>query len=102
MNRKQLNSMKEQLPSLSEYSNWTKEQKYIDKVIRCVEMINSCIVYGTDFLNSHYSNSYIEELGYEKVKELYFEQIDYFKTCTILSNVHIDEENVCYSSVVEN
>ncbi len=43
----------------------TKEQEQLHRELDCRDMINSCLCYGYDFLNSSYSKSYIEELGIE-------------------------------------
>ena len=78
----------------------TKEQKQLHKELYCREMINSCLCYGQDFLNSEYKDSYIEELGKERVIELYNEQKEDFSKAKVLYNVHEDSEGCSYNSII--
>lgn len=101
MNEKQLKELRETIPPREEYKNWTKEQKQLDNELNCIEMINSCLAYGYDFMKN-WSKRYIENLGYDKVKELYDEQVEYFKHCTIIVGSGTDGEGNAYNSVIEN
>lgn len=51
----------------------TSEQELLHKELDCREMINSCLCYGYDFINTNYSEPYIKELGKKRVLELYNE-----------------------------
>ena len=60
--------------------NLTAEQKQLHRELDCREMINSCLCYGSNFLESRYSEPYIQDLGRERVIEIYNEQkIDFDK-----------------------
>lgn len=78
----------------------TKEQEQLHRELECRDMINSCLCYGYDFLNSSYSKSYIEELGIDKVKQLYKEQKEDFDKATVLHNIGTDGEGNSYNSIV--
>lgn len=103
MTSKQIRELKKTLPPITRvsYDSWTEEEKQLYKEISCREMINSCLSYGTDFLNSRYSEDYIKELGKDRVKELYNEQLEHFNNCVLIYDVYEDSEGVTYNSVVE-
>lgn len=103
MGDKQIKYLKTTLPSLDEasYNLWTNEQKQLDKELSCREMINSCLIYNEEFLNSRYSTKYIEELGKTRVLELYNEQLEHFNRCVVIKNVYEDSEGVTYNSLLE-
>ena len=101
MNQKQLEELRKTIPSVMEYKNWTKEQKQLNNELDCIEMINSCLTYRYDFMK-YWSKRYIENLGFDKVKELYDEQVEYFKHCTIIVGSGTDCEGNVYNSVIEN
>ncbi len=103
MNRKQIEELKKTLPLRTHiaYNSWTEEQKQLDKELSCREMIDSCLIYGTDFLNSEYGNDYLEELGESKVLELYNEQLEYFNSCIVIKNTYEDSEGITYNSLLE-
>ena len=89
------------------FENWkvcklTDEQEKIHKELDCREMINSCLCYGTDFLNSKYKNEYIKELGEDRVIELYNEQKADFDKAIVYHNVYVDGEDVSYNSIKWN
>lgn len=77
----------------------TKEQKQLHRELDCREMINSCLCYGTDFLNSRYKDRYIKDLGEQRVIELYNEQKKDFDKAIVLHNVYEDGEGVSYNSI---
>ena len=77
----------------------TKEQEQLHRELDCREMINSCLCYDTDFLNSQYNDRYIKDLGEQRVKELYNEQKKDFDRAIVLHNVYEDGEGVSYNSI---
>ena len=77
----------------------TKEQEQLHRELDCREMINSCLCYDTDFLNSQYKDRYIKDLGEQRVKELYNEQKKDFDRAIVLHNVYEDGEGVSYNSI---
>ena len=77
----------------------TKEQEQLHRELDCREMINSCLCYDTDFLNSQYKDRYIKDLGEQRVKELYNEQKKHFDRAIVLHNVYEDGEGVSYNSI---
>lgn len=78
----------------------TEEQQQLHRELDCRDMINSCLCYGYDFLNSSYSNPYIIELGIDRVKQLYKEQKEDFDKATVLHNIGTDSEGNSYNSIV--
>ena len=103
MNSKQIRELKKKLPSITRvsYDSWSEKEKQLNKEISCLDMINSCLSYGAEFLNSRYSEDYIKELGKDRVKELYNEQLEHFNNCIFLYNVYEDSDGITYNSVVE-
>ncbi len=103
MTNKQIKELMNTLPSVTcvSYDSWSEEEKQLDKELSCRKMINSCLCYETDFLNSEYCKDYIKELGMKRVKELYNEQLEHFNNCILLYNVYEDSEGVTYNSVIE-
>lgn len=103
MNRKQIEELKKTLPLRTRvaYNSWTEEQKQLDKELSCREMIDSCLIYGTDFLDSEYSNDYLEELGESRALELYNEQSEHFNNCIVIKNTYEDSEGITYNSLLE-
>lgn len=103
MTSEQIKKLKKTLPPLThvKYDLWTEEQKQLDKELSCREMINSCLIYGTDFLNSEYRIDYFKELGNSKVIELYNEQLDNFNGSIVIKNVYEDSEGITYNSLIE-
>ena len=103
MNSNQIRELKKTLPPLTtvKYELWSEEQKQLDKELSCREMINSCLIYGTNFLKSHYSNDYFDELGESKVQQLYNEQLQNFSRSIVVRNIFEDSEGVTYDSLIE-
>lgn len=67
----------------------------------CLGMINSCYIYGSDFLGSRYSEPYKQQLGVAKVMGLYYKQIKYLDAnCRIIKNVYTDSDGLTYHSLV--
>lgn len=77
----------------------SKEQELIHVELDCREMINSCLCYGYDFIDSRYSMPYIQKLGNTRVMELYNEQKEDFSKAKVLKNVYEDGEGVSYNSI---
>lgn len=65
----------------------TKVQKQLHRELDCREMINSCLCYSTDFMNSHYKDAYIKDLGEQRVIELYNEQKKDFEKAIVIHDV---------------
>lgn len=98
MNNKQINELQNNLLKLN---SWTEEEKKFYSELSCRTIIDSNLVYETNFFDSEYCNEYIAELGETRVKELYQEQLEYFNTCIIISNVFKDSSGLSYNAVVE-
>lgn len=81
------------------FIDMTKEQIKLYYELQCREMINSCLCYGTDFLTSRYAKDFIDKIGFDRVHELYEEQVEDFKKATLYINVHTDCEGVTYNSI---
>ena len=77
----------------------TPEQKLLHRELDCREMINSCLIYGSKFLETQYSEPYIEELGEKRVLELYNEQKADFDKAFVFHNVYTDSEGCTYNSI---
>lgn len=101
MNHKEISELKKMLPPHIEYNSWTEEQKQLDKELSCREMIDSCLIYETAFLDSNYSEEYFKELGKPKVLELYNEQLEHFNKSILIKNVYEDSEGVTYNNLIE-
>ena len=97
MTWKQIEALRKSLPI--HYCDMTDEQYKLDKEIWCREMINSCLIYWTNFLNSHYKDKHIKELWEERVKELYEEQLKDFKQAIVSHCVGVDWEGCTYNSI---
>lgn len=77
----------------------TKEQKQLHRELDCREMINSCLCYNTDFLNSRYKDDYIKDLGKQRVIELYNEQKEDFDKAIVIRSAYQDDEGNSYNSI---
>lgn len=101
MTRKEIEKIKNEIPRFENGipCKLTKEQKQLHRELDCREMINSCLCYGHSFIESHYSSPYIEELGMERVLELYNEQKADFDKAKVFHNVYEDGEGVSYNSI---
>lgn len=80
----------------------TAEEELELEEIRCISMIHSCLVYGTDFFNGykHYAENYAKTLGKEKVKEIYAKEVEFFdKHATVTKDVFTDTDGCSYNSV---
>ena len=80
----------------------TAEETLELEEIRCISMIHSCLVYGTDFFNGykHYAKEYAKTLGEEKVNKIYAKEVEFFNEhATVANNVFTDSEGCSYNSV---
>jgi hypothetical protein len=90
----------------------TPEDKQLYKELSCRDMINSCLIYGSDpfrkinkwwyghgYCERSYMSDYEDELGEERVKQLYEEQLADIKKAVVHYNVHTDCEGVSYNSI---
>ena len=91
---------------------WNKKDKQLDKELSCREMINSCLIYGSDpfrkiekwwyghdYCERSYMSDYEDELGKERVRQLYEEQKYDISQATIHHGVHTDSEGLTYNSI---
>lgn len=77
----------------------TEEQRRLHRELDCREMINSCLCYGHDFIESNYSKAYIEDLGKARVIELYNEQKEDFSKSQVIHNTFEDGEGNSYNTI---
>ena len=72
MTGKQIEKIRKEIPQFENGipCELTPEQKRLHRELDCRDMIS----YGSSFLESRYSEPYIQELGKERVIELYNEQ----------------------------
>lgn len=101
MTRKQIEKIKKEILQFDNEKTCklTIEQKQLYRELECREMINSCLCYGYDFIESHYSKAYIKDLGIDRVKQLYNEQKADFNKAKVIHNVYEDGEGVSYNSI---
>lgn len=103
MTNKEIEAAKDKLPPLfinGTLCEFTPEQERLRKELSCREMINSCLCYNENFMNSRYSKSYVDELGEKRVAELFAEQKADFEKATVRSDVYTDGEGVSYNSII--
>ena len=73
--------------------------------IRCISMIHSCLIYGSDFFNGYknYAEDYAKTLGEEKVNEIYAKEVEFFNEHAIVTkDVFTDTDGCSYNSVSYN
>ena len=123
MTRKQLEAIRNQL-NTKYYGNEchhpdnlkmpiSDEDKQTFKELDCIEMINSCLAYGSDPYTIHdkwwyghgyckrsYMSDYEDELGVERVKELVDQQREEFSHAIIKRGTYTDSEGCTYNSVI--
>lgn len=101
MTGKQIEKIKNEVPRFKNGvpCKLTPEQKLLHRELDCREMINSCLIYGSNFWGTRYSEPYIEELGKERVLELYNEQKSDFDKAIVFHNVYEDSEGCSYNSI---
>ncbi len=91
---------------------WTPEDKRRDEELSCIEMIHSCLTYGTDpyevgthwvvgkgHVTQTWMTPYEETLGVERVKELVEQEREEYKHAFINHGVYTDCEGLSYNSV---
>lgn len=101
MTDKQIEKIRNEIPQFKNGipCELTPEQKILHRELDCRDMINSCLCYGSKFLESRYSEPYIKELGKEKVVQLYNEQKEDFDKAIVFHNVYVDSEGCSYNSI---
>ena len=101
MTRKEIKKRRKEVPRFENGKprNLTPEQQRLHRELDCREMINSCLCYGDNFIESRYSENYIKELGKERVLELYNEQKSDFDKAIVFHNVYEDSEGCSYNSI---
>lgn len=103
MTDREIKSARAKLPPRTQipFSEWTDEQKQLDKELDCRDMINSILCYNGEegLINNRYLNDYILELGLSVVQRLCDEQLVDFKKATVVKNVFTDNEGVSYNSI---
>lgn len=104
MTDKELKKVREQLPKRTRmpWSNWTDEEKRIDRELSCREMINSILCYDgkENIIKDWYLQKYVDELGIETVQRLCDEQITDFEKAIVKKHVHTDSEGISYNSII--
>lgn len=101
MTGKQIEKIRNEIPRFENGipCKLTPEQKQLHKELDCRDMINSCLCYGSKFLGTRYSETYIKELGEKRVLELYNEQKTDFDKAIVFHNVYEDSEGCSYNSI---
>lgn len=75
---------------------------FSESEISCLEMIMSCIVYGTDFLTSKWAKGSIQSVGLERATEMWTNQTNYFNMYfEIVTSIYTDSEGLSYNSTKE-
>lgn len=101
MTGKQIEKIRNEIPRFENGipCKLTPEQKRLHKELDCRDMINSCLCYGSKFLGTRYSETYIKELGEKRVLELFNEQKTDFDKAIVFHNVYEDSEGCSYNSI---
>lgn len=101
MTGKQIEKIRNEIPQFENGipCKLTPEQKLLHRELDCRDMINSCLIYGTKFLETRYSEKYIKKLGEKRVLELYNEQKADFDKAIVFHNVYEDSEGISYNSI---
>lgn len=99
MTRSEIKKLRKENPRFQKNIVLTEEQKKLHRELDCREMINSCLCYGDDFLKSRYSKPYIQDIGKERVIEIYNEQKADFDKAIVLHDIYQDGEGVSYNSI---
>ena len=97
MTGKQIEKIRKEIPQFENGipCELTPEQKRLHRELDCRDMIS----YGSSFLESRYSEPYIQELGKERVIELYNEQKTDFDKAIVFHNVYENSELCSYNSI---
>ena len=98
MTGKQIKEARKSAPRFSG-QKLTDDQVKMHRELDCREMINSCLCYGSHFINSDYKDDYIKDLGEKRVVELYYEQLKDFEKSKVNYNVYEDGEGCTYNSI---
>lgn len=108
MTEKQLERAEQSLPMY--FRDMTPEQRKLWHEIRCRRMMNSCLVYSytadsawRNFTEVHgntsYATPYVKELGIERVRELWDEQVADVQKATIVYGAYTDYEGSRYNAI---
>lgn len=116
MTQDQLGEIRKNLPSPLQYNKqgvWSEEDKYLDTQLRCLSMIDSCLVYQTNFMeprpyrtdivgDGSPANRFLDRLKGKDVRELYNYRKAYFDNhVRVIHGVDTDSEGVTYNSIEE-
>ena len=123
MTRKQLEATRNQL-NAKYYGNKchhpdnlkmpiSEEDKRILEELDCIEMINACLIYGSDpfrvinkwwyghgYCDRSYMSDYEDKLGKKRVEELVKQQREELSHAIIEKGVYTDSEGCTYNSVI--
>ena len=91
----------------------SEEDERIFEELDCIDMINSCLAYGSDpyaihdkwwcghgYCKRSYMSDYEDKLGKERVQELVNQQREEFSHAIIMHSVYTDGEGCTYNSVI--
>lgn len=78
-------------------------REFLWKVASCMDMIESHLAYHDySFMENRYSKRYINELGYERVEEIWEMMKKYFdENCYVKEGVYTDCEGLTYNSLID-
>lgn len=73
------------------------------RIADCMEMIESHLAYNDyDFMESRYNKSYVADLGYDRVEEIWNMMKKYFdENCYVKRGVYTDCEGLTYNSIID-
>ena len=97
MTWKQQKKAREEVRGLM-FKDMTKRQYILFHELQCRSMIDSCLIYGSNFFD-RYDSDFIKELGIRKVKKLYKEQLEDFNKSQVFHSVYEDSEWGTYNSI---
>ena len=77
--------------------------KQLWNIVDCMNMIESHLAYNDyNFMESRYNKRYVDELGYEKVEEIWEMMKKYFdENCYVKEGVYTDCEGLTYNSLID-
>ena len=77
--------------------------KFLWEMVDCMNMIESHLAYNDySFMENHYKDRYVSELGYENVKEIWEMMKKYFdENCYVKRGVYTDCEGLTYNSLID-
>ena len=105
MNKKQYEAAENTLPKgIGCFNRMTDKEKQLYNELRCVDMLDSILTYsnGKCSIDNNYLQSYINDLGEARVKELMDEQVEHYRRYVVIHhNVHTDSEGLTYNSTTD-